>query len=307
VTSVLRQSGNEPLEVIVVVGPSEDRTLELARVLADRDPRVRVVENGEGTTPAALNHGIRASRGDVIARVDAHGWIAWDYLAEGLAALERSGADAVGGVVRFVGDGLRGRAIALAQGSRIGGGTARFRSASEDVESDGLSWGLYHRNLFTRVGLFDEELLRNQDDELCHRIVKAGGRMVVTARMRYWSRSRSSLGALARQYREWGRYRMLTFAKHGPANFRQLLPPSLVAGLVLTLAVDALSDRRPRLTPRIAGIYLGGVLCGSVAAAAGEDEVELAPLVAAASMTMHLSYGLGVWQEAIISRRWARR
>ena len=245
VESVLRQRYEGRLEVVLVVGSSTDGTSERAAEIAAGDERVQVLHNRDGNTPSALNVGIAAAKGAVIVRVDAHGWLDDEhYIESGVRALDRTGADAVGGVVRFVGHGAVGRAIAFAQGWRIGGGPAAFRVSSHERESDGLSWGMFRRELFDRIGPFDEQLSRNQDDEFCHRIRLGGGRMIVTPTMKFSSLARSSLRELAHQYVEWGRFRMFTIAKHGPATSRQLMPPVLVALLTLGAATDVASRGR---------------------------------------------------------------
>lgn len=296
--SVLRQTYEGPLEVLVVVGTSKDSTLARATEIAAGDERVRVVHNRTGSTPAGLNIGIGIARGEIIARVDGHGWLEGDYIAAGVHALNRTGADGVGGVVRFVGRGAFGRAIALAQGSRFGGGPAPFRVSKQEIESDGLSWGMFRREIFDRVGLFDEQLLRNQDDEFCHRIRLGGGRMIVTPTMRFSSLARSSLRDLAHQYTEWGRFRMRTIAKHGPAAPRQLIPPALVALLIVGLTADLASRGRYYVGRRATAGYVTAVTAAATAAAIRERQWGLAPMVAAASITMHLGYGWGFWREA---------
>jgi succinoglycan biosynthesis protein ExoA len=296
--SVLGQSYEGPLEVLVVVGSSDDSTLALATELAADDEQVRVVRNSNGSTPAALNIGIRLARGEIIARVDGHGWLERDYIAAGVDALNRTGADGVGGVVSFVGRGPVGRAIALAQGSRFGGGPAPFRGSGREVESDGLSWGMFRREIFDRVGMFDEQLLRNQDDEFCHRIRLGGGRMIVTPAMRFSSLARSSLRGLVRQYAEWGKFRLRTIAKHGPAAPRQLMPPALVALLTIGLTADLASGGRRTVGRRATASYVASVSAAATAASIRARHWRLAPMVAAASIAMHLGYGWGFWREA---------
>ncbi len=297
--SVLRQSYEGPLEVIVVVGSSKDSTLVCATEIAAGDERVRVVQNRTGSTPVGLNIGIGVAQGEIIARVDGHGWLQRDYIAAGVHALDRTGADGVGGVVRFVGRGAVGRAIALAQGSRFGGGPAPFRVATQEVESDGLSWGMFRREIFERVGIFDEQLLRNQDDELCHRIRLGGGRMIVTPTMQFSSLARSSLRDLAHQYTDWGKFRLRTIAKQGPAAPRQLMPPALVALLTVGLTADLASSGRRTVGRRATASYVAAVSAAATAASIRARQWRLAPMVAAASIAMHLGYGWGFWREAV--------
>lgn len=284
------------IEIIVVVGPSTDRTREIAEKLRENDPRLRIVDNPGGRTPTALNLGIGAARGELIARVDGHGWIEPDYLENGVEALERSSAAGVGGVVHFFGLTRIGRAIALAEQSAIGTGGAAFRVARAETDADGLRWGLFRKSLFDEVGLFDESLERNQDDEFCYRVVSAGGRLVVTPSMRLHQVVRSSLPALWRQYSQWGQFRVATLAKHRrPATIRQAAPPLLVALLALTLVAEPASRGRVRLGRRFATAYASTIVVLGSTHAARSRQADVMLLVPPAIVTMHLAYGYGFW------------
>jgi cellulose synthase/poly-beta-1,6-N-acetylglucosamine synthase-like glycosyltransferase len=298
VRSVLSQDyPREKLEVIVAVGASSDRTRETVSRLAAEDARIRLVDNPDGRTPVALNLAIAAARGDIVARVDAHGWLGAGYIARSVEALRRTGADAVGGVVSFVGAGAMGEAIAIAESSRLGGGTAAFRGAETETEADGLRWGVFRRAVFDRVGLFDEELVRNQDDEFCHRIRRAGGTLVVTPEMEFSQVVRSSVRDLWSQYRQWGEFRLATFEKHRrPAAVRQLAPPGLIGALAFALALDGMTNRRRRVFPRLALAYVGVVAIAGTRAAMRRRSARIAPLVPVAIATMHFAYGWGFWR-----------
>lgn len=299
IVSVLTQSyPRERVELVVALGPSQDGTLDILTRLAARDRRIRVLSNPSGATPTGLNLGITASRGSLVARVDAHGWVDPEYLEAGVKAIERTGADAVGGVVTFVGTNTFGRSVALAEAARLGGGTAPFRSTRTETESDGLRWGLYKAEVFRRVGLFDESLARNQDDELCHRIRLYGGRMIVTPTMRLFQVVRSSPRTLWSQYAQFGRFRLATFSKHGPATPRQLAAPALVGALAVGVACELWSSGRVPLGRLGAAAYGAVITVVGGFAATKAREARSAPLVTFAVATMHLAYGWGFWSEA---------
>jgi glycosyltransferase involved in cell wall biosynthesis len=295
--SVLQQDyPADRVEVIVVVG-GDDRTREVAAKIAAGTGRVSIIENEDGRTPVALNLGIDAAGGAIIARVDGHGLIEPDYLSAGIEALARTRAAAVGGVVSFVGVGPVGRAIALAMGSRLGAGTAAFRHASREVDADGLSWGIFPREVFERVGPFDERLTRNQDDELCHRIRLAGGRLVVTPAMRYRHYARKSLKALWQQYWQWGAFRVMTLRKHRrPATLRQMVPPTLVCVLAAGAVAEVVTGKTWGRV--VTGSYAATVLMSGIVVAARARELALGPLVVASIGTMHMAYGCGFWTQA---------
>ena len=299
---LVQEYPRDRLEIIVAVGTSSDRTREIVARLADADPRIALIDNPDGRTPVALNLAIRAARGEIVARVDAHGWLGAGYIATAVETLRRTAADAVGGVVTFVGSGAMGEAIAIAESSRLGGGTAAFRNAETETEADGLRWGVFRHDLFERVGLFDEQLVRNQDDEFCHRVRRAGGTLVVTPEMQFFQVVRSSVGDLWKQYRQWGEFRLATFEKHRrPGAVRQLAPPGLVGALALALAVDGVTGRRRRIATRLGAAYLAVLAVAGTRAAMRRDKVRVAPLVPVAIATMHLAYGWGFWR-AVLGR-----
>jgi succinoglycan biosynthesis protein ExoA len=296
IASVQRQSYAGELEIIVVVG-GYDRTLDIVERLRASDPRIRVVENPSGRTPTALNLGIRTARGDLIARVDAHGWIEPDYLTAGLAVLQRTGADAVGGCVEFVGVSRIGRAIALAEQSRIGSGGAAFTVARSESRADGLRWGIFRKDVFERVGLFDETLERNQDDEFCYRMVSKGAVLIVTPSMRFSQVVRSSFRALWSQYAQWGTFRVATLTKHRrPATLRQMAPALLVATVGLGAVTECASRGRVPVGRVLTCAYATTVAASGAWLALRSRQADLAPLVPVAIATMHLAYGSSFWR-----------
>jgi succinoglycan biosynthesis protein ExoA len=287
------------LEVIVVVGASEDGTRELAVRLASEDDRVRVIDNPGGTTPVSLNLGMRAARGAIVGRLDGHAWAAPGFLRAGVEALARTGASGVGGLCTFVGEGAVGEAIALALNSRAGGGNAAFRIGGAERDADTIAFGLYPREAYERVGEFDETLLKNQDDEWHYRARVAGERMLFTPAMGVSYVARSSLPALWRQYSSWGVFRVATIAKHrrfGAA--RQMAPPLLVLGLVSALALDTATGGRRHTGRRLTATYVAALAGAGVYEGVRARRPAAAPLIAAAVGAMQLSYGCGFWGEA---------
>lgn len=285
------------MELIVVVGRSRDDTLPLARALAEADERVTVIPNPAGTTPASLNLGLRRARGEVVGRLDGHAWAAPDFLAQAVAALARSGADGVGGIAEHVGQGRMGTAIAIAMSSPAGSGNASFRVGGREGPADTVVFGMYRAEVFDRVGAFDEELLRNQDDEMNHRIRRAGGLLHFTPGIRSSYVVRGRLRHLWRQYEAYGAFRVATLVKHRrPGAARQLAAPLLVLALTAAAGAEAASGRP---TGRAgAGAYLGLVAGAGLLSARRAGRPALAPVVSAALATMHLAYGTGFWREA---------
>jgi len=279
----------ERFEVIVVDGDSDD---DSPAVLAAYGERIRVFHNPKRIVPPAMNVGIRAARGEIIMRVDAHTTLDPAYMRTGVETLRRTGADNVGGAMHAIGGGRLANAIAAAMGSRFGIG-AYFHFGTEEREVDTVYLGMYPRAVLARIGLFDEELVRNQDDELNYRLRKAGGRIVLTPAMRSAYQNRTGVWKLARQFYQYGLWKVRVLQKHPrQMSVRQFVPPTFVAGLIGTAVLAPFWSVACWLFGAALGSYL--VACATaavvVARRAGWD---LLPGVLLAFVTMHVSWGWG--------------
>lgn len=224
------------IELIVVDGMSDDDSYEHLLARARREPRLRVLRNPRKIVPSSLNLAIREARGDVIVRVDAHTELASDYVRVGVELLARTGADNVGGPMVKIGGGPVGDAIAGAMSSRFGIGSY-FQFGTAEREADTVYMGMWPRRVFERVGLFDEELVRNQDDELSYRIRKAGGRILVSPAMRSRYQNRQSWRKLVRQFYEYGLWKTRVLQKHPwQMSARHYVPPVFDAAVLAGLA-----------------------------------------------------------------------
>jgi succinoglycan biosynthesis protein ExoA len=289
------------LEVIVVDGDSNDGS---AAVLRRYGARVRVLRNPARIVPTAMNIGIAAAQGQVIARIDAHTVVAPDYIRVGVETLQRTGADNVGGPMHAVGGGRWGAAIALAMGSRFGIG-AYFHFGTTEREVGTVYMGMYPRHVFERIGLFDEELVRNQDDELNYRLRKAGGRVFFTPRMRSRYQNRQSMSALARQFFQYGLWKIRVLQKHPrQMKMRQFVPPLFVLALVTTALLAPWSAAAARLLVAVIAAYAVALAAAAAAVARRHGWRHMGRLVAAFS-TMHLSWGSGFLAGALrFAHRW---
>jgi glycosyltransferase involved in cell wall biosynthesis len=296
----------ERLEVLVVDGDSSDATREVVGAYAARNPRVRLLANPRRIVPTALNVAIRAARGDIICRIDGHTRVATDYVRIGVETLRRTGADNVGGRMDAIGGGWFGDAVADATSSRFGVG-AYFHFGTEEREVDTVYLGMWPRPVFERVGLFDEELVRNQDDEFNYRLRKAGGRVVLNPAMRSWYQNRRDLAHLLTQYYQYGQWKVRVLQKHPrQMSWRHFVPPAFVAGMtVLGLAASRL-PLALRLLQAAGGLYVAGV----VAAAAWQSH-RRGPIgvvaTALALVCVHLAWGAGFLTGLLkFADRWRR-
>jgi glycosyltransferase involved in cell wall biosynthesis len=229
---------SERLEVLLVDGMSADGTLERVARWQTEHSNIRLLPNRKLTAPCAMNIGIRAARGRYIIRLDAHSTYAPDYISNCLLYLDKTGADNVGGVMETRGDGFWGTAIALMLSSRFGVGNAAFRVGAADGYTDTVPFGAFRRETFDRYGFYDERLTRNQDYELNYRIRRQGGKIYLTNAIKLTYHSRSSLGALARNAFDNGKWNIITARIcPGSMSLRHYIPFLFVLSLlVLPLA-----------------------------------------------------------------------
>ena len=232
VRHVLGQEYPGEFEVVLAVGPSADRTEELARELAAAHPRVTVVTNPSGKIPAALNAAVRAARHAVIARVDGHAMLPPGYLTTAVTALIETGAADVGGVMAAEGVTTFQRAVAWGMTSKAGVGSAAFHTGGGAGPADSVYLGVYRREAIEQAGGYDEEMLRAEDWDLNYRIRAGGGQIWFTPELHVTYRPRASVRTLGSQYFHYGRWRRVVIRDHPEtASFRYLAPPA-AAGLV---------------------------------------------------------------------------
>jgi succinoglycan biosynthesis protein ExoA len=284
-----RFEGN--VEFLFIDGHSTDRTAEILAELAEKDPRIRVLDNPARITPVSLNIGLRAARGEVVARMDAHTQYPPDYLARGVERLRQGAAAHVSGPQIARGRGKWSRRVAMALSTRLGTGGADFRHTGDaEFEVDSGFTGMWLRSTLEEQGGWDEGWWNDQDMELAARIRKAGGRIVCLPEMAADYIPRDSLRALARQYWRYGFYRAKTSRRH-PESMRRshLLAPGLVLALVLALVLRGRAALLPRagVVAWLAAVI--GVSAGQAEPGRRGDAAAL-PLVFA---TMHLCWGAG--------------
>lgn len=303
----LARRGSGSMEILVVDGRSTDDTRERVERLAAERPelRLRLLDNPGRTAPCALNVGLRHARGDVILRVDGHSEIEPEYVERAVHLLAEHEADGVGGVLLTLGEGLVARAIAAAMASRFGVGGAAFRvlrPGAPPRPSDTVVFAAYRRQAVARNGGFDEELMRNQDDEWNYRLRASGARLLTSGDLvaRYYSRS--SLPRMARQYFQYGLYKVRVLQLHPrQMSLRQFVPPAFVGALLASLLAWPLLGPLPLAL--VAGSYVAANLVASLATAL-RSGLELLPLLPVAYALLHLGYGAGFLLGFV---RWARR
>jgi len=279
------------LEVRVYDGDSTDRSRELAEALCAERPLAFVSRNPRITQAAGWNLGIDEARGEIVSIVSGHCELAPDYVSAAVETLQRTGADMVGGPVRAVGEGRLGEAVAIAIGTPFGVGNARFRFTEAEEEVDTVFMGFCRRETYRRLR-FDEEMVRDQDDELSYRLLDEGGRIVCNPAIRSSYQNRSTVRSLWRQYYQYGYWKVRVMQKHRrQIRTRQLVPPTFVA---VVIGAAALAPFTP--VGRVALIgSLGSYAVANVTASvsATRSRPALLPIIPLVFGTMHVAYGLG--------------
>jgi glycosyltransferase involved in cell wall biosynthesis len=287
-------------EAIIADGMSDDGTREVLAGYAARDQRVRMIDNPRRVVSPGLNAAIRAARGSIILRMDAHTLYAPDYCRRCVEELERTGADNVGGPARTRTQGARARAFAAAYHSPFSTG-ARFHDETYEGWVDTVPYGCWRKETLERIGLFDETLVRNQDDELNLRLNRAGGKIWQSPAIVSWYSPRAALSALFRQYFQYGYWKVAVIRKHRlPGSWRHLVPVTFVlaniflltACLATVLANPAGFGWAGRLWLAMITAYAAANLTASVMAASKFGWATL-PYLPAVFTVYHFSWGLG--------------
>ena len=283
---ILGQEFNGELEVILAIGPSKDRTMEIAKKISERDPRVIIVENPSGRTAAGLNLALAASRFPIIVRVDGHSEIPKNYVSTAVDVLNKTGAVNVGGMMAAQGRGLFERAVAAAMRSSLGVGPAKFHTGGNAGEVDTVYLGSFKREALIAIGGFDEKFTRAQDWELNYRLRANGGKIYFDPRMAVTYRPRRSLTALAKQYFEYGRWRRAVSRTHvDTLNLRYLTPPFTL--IVSLISIVGSIFNLILIVPFM--IYLGFIFIASILLGRGFEKLILPSVL----FTMQMSWAFG--------------
>ncbi len=240
ITSILKQDfPKEQMEILLVDGRSTDNTREIVAKFSREYNFIRLLDNPYRTVPHALNVGINAAIGNVIIRLDAHANYPVNYISLLVRKLTELKADNVGGVCRTLpaDNTTVAHAIAIALSSAFGMGNSYFRiGANKEMQVDTVPFGCFYRSIFDKIGLFDEELTRNQDDEFNARIIRHGGKIYLIPAVVIDYFARSSLKRTTKMYYQYGLFKPLVAKKIGrPATMRQFVPLLFLCGLVLGL------------------------------------------------------------------------
>lgn len=291
--SIIKQSyGFDNIEIIVCDGLSDDSTCDIVNKYCKKYSQIRLLKNEKKITPCGMNLGIRNSNGDIIILFGAHSYMDENYIKLCVQNFENSDASCVGGTVINISDTDTAQAISNSMSSPFGVGNALFRYSTKKQFVDTVGFGAYKREVFDKIGLFDEEFVRNQDDELNLRLTMAGGKILLDPKMVSYYYTRGSFGKLWRQYYQYGFWKVRVIQKHKrPASIRHLIPMTFVTGIISGGILSIFI--RPILY-----IYIGVLLFYLAfsfifAVKASKGKYKLIPKIMLSFIILHMSYGLG--------------
>ena len=281
-------------EILISDGLSTDNTRSLVADWMKNDSRIRLFDNPKQIVPTGMNILIPKAKGEILIRVDGHCVIAKNYISNCVRHLEEEDVDGVGGPMRSIGEDLISQITALAMSSKFGVGNSSFRTETGQTKlADTVPFPAYTRAIIEKVGLYDEELVRNQDDEYNYRIREAGGKILLAEDVSSEYYSRGSLKKLWKQYFQYGFWKVRVLQKHPrQMSLRQFIPLGFVLALILTLFLSFLVPWGWKALLALLAAYLLANLSASIMTASGQGFKKLL-LLPLAFAIIHLSYGLG--------------
>ena len=281
-------------EVIVVDGLSNDGTPEVLSRMKCKWPQLRVVDNPGRIVPRGMNLGILEARGEYIIRADVRCTHPKSYLRDLIALSERTGADNVGGVLVPVSEGSYAqKSIVLAYKSRIAMGGALRDRGDFCGETDTVYGGCFKRKRLLEIGMYDEGMVRNQDDELSFRLRKSGGKIVQDGSIKVYYYPRSSFRQLFKQFMQYGYWKVVVVKKHPQqASARHLLPAALVSGFVVLPVLASVYSFALAALGIYTAAYSVSVGIESLRLAS-KASIKLWPGAFAAIVIIHVGFGIG--------------
>lgn len=282
------------MEILIADGLSDDGTRELIEQAKSTYPQIQLFDNPQKIVPTGLNILIQQSKGEILIRVDGHCVIAQNYVRNCVRHILEDQVDGVGGSMHSIGEDQVSQVIALAMSSKFGVGGSSFRTETGHTKLvDTVPFPAYTRDIVEKVGLYDEELMRDQDDEYNYRIRKADGKILLAEDVHSTYYSRGSLKKLWHQYFQYGYWKVRVLQKHPrQMSLRQFIPPAFVSALLLGVFLSFCFPWGWIFFLGLIGLYLLANFASSFLIARREG-LHYFWLLPFAFATIHISYGLG--------------
>jgi cellulose synthase/poly-beta-1,6-N-acetylglucosamine synthase-like glycosyltransferase len=310
----------EKIEAIIAEGRSDDETREVIeqyikkieysknkerKKAGPKFSKILMIDNPKKIMPAGANLALRHAKGNLIFLIGGHVILPSDYIKKCVKTILEKNADCVGGRVESIGEGYIGKAVAIAMNSRFGMGNSEFRTApsnGEPFSTDTVSFCVYRKDVFKRIGYFNERMVRHQDYDLNYRLRKAGGQILLLPSVVIKYYVRSTIADLWRQFWQYGIWKG-RFIRKNPASlkFRHLVPPSFVFVLVFGALLSIFFS--PLLYVSIFAIsaYIGFIFSASIFYLL-KGKFKYLPALTIVLLCMHLGWGLGFWKGMLMKR-----
>lgn len=294
IDSIINQNyPQELIEILVVDGMSKDDTITIVREMMNAYRNIKILQNPKSITPISFNIGIKNSKADVIIILGGHSFIDKNFIKNNVRNLYEKDADCSGGTIETINDSELGEDISAAMSCPFGVGNALFRYSKEETYVDTVAFGAYKRTTLNKIGYFDEEFVRNQDDEINLRLTEAGGKILLSPDIKSWYYSRSSFRRLWKQYYQYGFWKVRVIQKHKkPASLRHLVPITFVMSIIFLGIGSIISKYFLYLLFVEMSLYAILDICFSTKLSRGKKFKSIATLFIIFPI-LHLSYGLG--------------
>lgn len=285
------------MEIFFIDGMSNDKTRFIIQQACLNYPFIKMLDNSAKTVPHALNLGIGKANGDYIIRLDAHAIYPSDYFRSLITSAVQLDADNIGGVIHTLpaNSTIKAKAIAITLSHFFGIGNSYFRIGTKfPREVDTVPFGCFRREIFEKIGLFNVDLVRNQDDEFNGRILKNGGKIYLVPEIVIVYYARENVGKLNKMFYQYGLFKPLVNKNLGsPTTLRQFFPLLFVVWLLMACILSFINKPFLIINISILALYFSLSLFFSSVEALKQKNIKFVFLLPYLFFTIHFSYGYG--------------
>jgi len=289
-----QENGGWEVEVLIADGMSDDGTRDILAKETKAHPNFRIIDNPARFVSTGLNAAIRAAKGEIIIRMDVHSHYGPRYIEKCIETLKKTRAANVGGPARTRSDTYMQKANSLAYHSSFSSGGAAFHNPDYEGYVDTVTYGCWKKSTLEKIGGFDEELVRNQDDELNLRLVRSGEKIWQNPEIESWYYPRASLRAVYRQYSQYGYWKVRVIQKHRiPSSIRHLVPALFVGSLMMAGLLAIFFPWARWVTGGLGLVYLMANLCATLVTCRSVANWKYLPAMPFLFAAYHFGYGYG--------------
>lgn len=306
IESIQKQEGFKDTEFIIADGLSDDGTKEKILEYSSKFKNISVVDNPLKIVSTGLNIAIKLATNEIIIRMDIHTQYHKSYIANCINSLMSNDAQCVGGPWIARSNNLKQRAIAATFQNKLVVGGAKSRDINYSGEIDTVYLGCWWKKYLIEIGGFDEDLVRNQDDELCMRIRNNGHKIYQDASIKSFYFPRSKFKELFKQYMQYGYWKVLVIKKYGKtASFRHLALIVFFTTQIISLLLSIFMKPLIYLSAGLLGIYITAITLLSLNIWLNNSGIKLHHVIMTIFF-MHFSYTCGMVY-SFISSLWSSK